>query len=642
MDDFTRVKDAVDLVDVVNRYVPLKRAGTRMVGLCPFHAEKSPSFGIPVGQSYFKCFGCGKGGDVFTFLSEHLRISRADALHQLADEHGITLSRGPGADSGQREAREQAQKALAAAQELFRKAYATSPLGDEARELLARRKLTPATIDAFAIGFSPANPADRFRSAVICDRLIKAGHRREDVVACGIGVALDREPEGGATADGAEPEKAPETLIDAPLIRGRVTFPIRDESGRVIAFGSRRLRDLPDSKEPKYVNSRETLLFSKSRVLYGLDRARAQILKERQVVLVEGYLDVILSHQGGLTTAVAALGTAITPDHARAFKRLEARVVLFLDSDEAGQRAAERAVPILMAAQLEVKVLVLREDKDPGDFFARGKTREEFDALLQRDGVAAIEFLIARSGGRAARGIDERIAVARKVAAAFEGQAEPLVRAALINHLARSLDLPAENLDAALGLRGARRPVRFGPEARPAGDGASAAGSAAAPGGDGETKVLPAAPEGKPVPPAQVLAEEWVLTALLRDPALRSVLRTPDLPVEFGEPRRARLFQCLMEEPAGDADGLVEALIGRLAAEPETQQTLTDLVSRPASAEPGDLLDGAWRWFLKRRREQRADQLRERWRGALQAGDPTAAAEFLRQYQQLRQDDATN
>ncbi|MSR46040.1 MAG: DNA primase [Planctomycetes bacterium] len=633
MDDFTRVRESVDLVDVVSRNgVELKRAGARMVGCCPFHAEKSPSFGIPIGQSFFKCFGCGKGGDVFTFLSEHLRISRGEALRQLAEERGITLSRDLSGEGVAREARDRALKVLAEAQELFRRAL-VSPLGNEARELLVRRKLTPAIIEAFGLGFAPANPNDRFHSTVITDRLVKAGHRREDIVAAGIGVSIT---EGG----GADGEAAP--TIDAPLVRDRVTFPIRDERGRIIAFGSRRLRDLPDSREAKYINSRETLLFSKSRVLYGLDRARPQILKEGQVVLVEGYMDVILAHQGGLTSAIAALGTAVTPEHAKALGRMAPKAVLFLDSDEAGQRAAERAVPILLAEKIDVRVFVLREDKDPGDFFARGATREGFDGLLQREGVAAIEFLIARAGGKAARGgggIDERIAVARKVGAAFADVRDPLVRTALIEHLARTLDLPAENLDAAIAVGGGRR-APWSEVDRRQGVGAGAGDSPPVP-ASLDRKVPPAVTAGVLLPMAQVLAEEDVLTALLRQPTLRAAARQHDCPLEFGDPRRARLFHCLVEESVTDPGALVEVLLGKLVAEPEAQQTLADLLSRPVSADPGELFDGAWRWFGERRRKLRADELLERFKSAIGAGDPNAATEFLRQYDQVRKGSGT-
>ncbi len=618
MDDFVRVKDAVDLVDVVSRHVELKRAGARMVGCCPFHAEKTASFGIPIGQKYFKCFGCGKGGDVFTFLEEHLRISRAEALHQLAEEYGITLSAAPSAARGEKE---RALRVLADAQDLYRRAYA-SPIGDAARALVTTRRLVGDMVDAFGVGYAPIGPGGPFRSAVIAQRLVNAGHHREDIVAAGIANERDGD------------------LTD--FLRDRLTIPIRDERGRVIAFGGRRMRDGPGVDDPKYINSRETLVFSKSHVLFGLDRARPAILKAGQLVLVEGYMDVILSHQGGLDTAVAALGTSVTADHAKQLARLAPKAVLFLDSDEAGKRAAERAVPLLLAEKLDVRVLVLAADKDPGDFFARGATRAEFDTLLATDAQLGIEFLIARSGGGAARSIDDRIRIARRIGESFQRVADPLVRAAVVANLARALDLPASDLDLALGLRPGRRPWKSA--ASPAGGAAATAQE----GASSDGKVPPEAPPAVSLPPAQVLAEEELLIALLRDPGLRGMASRLIPAATFGDPRRARLFETLIEETAtepsepGGGGGIVELLLGKLVAEPEAQQTLMDLVSRLGSADPGKLFDGAVRWFEQRRRKQEGDEIRVRSRAALDAGDPTAAADFLRRYESFRKGGGAN
>ncbi len=591
MDDFTRVKDAVDLVDVVSRYVPLKRAGTRMVGLCPFHAEKTPSFGIKVGERFFKCFGCGKGGDVFTFVAEVERIERVDALRRLAEEAGIELSRG---DFGNRDEKERLLRALAAAQEQYRRAFA-SPVGETARALIGARRLKPEVADVFGLGFAPLAAGDPFRSGVIANRLVHAGHKREDVVAAGIAYERDGE------------------LIDA--MRERVTIPIRDDRGRVIAFGGRRMRDGEEVKEPKYLNSRETLVFGKSRVLYGIDRARPQILKEGRVVLVEGYMDVILAHQGGLDLAVAALGTSVTTEHAKQLARMAQRAIVFLDGDDAGQRAAERAVPLLLAERLEVRVLVLTSDKDPGDYFARGATRDDFETLLSKDGVAGLDYLLARAGGRDARSIDDRIRVARRVGEALALVAEPLARAAAVNHVARQLDLPATELDAALGLRPRRRT-----DAPAANDGKNA----------------PVVAGAAPAPAAQAVAEEELLISLMREPGLRAMGGRRVPMSTFADPVRARLFQGLVEEPSADLGTTVESLLGKLSGEPDAQQTLLDLVHRPVSADPGRLFDGALRYFERQRLRQQAHEIREGFEKRLGAGDPAATAEFLKQYESFR------
>ena len=183
MDDFARVKEAVDLVDVVSRYVQLRKRGARMVGLCPFHRDTNPSFGIPHGKQFFKCFVCNKGGDVITFVSEIERIDRFEALKRLAEEAGITLSTGA---SREHEERERLLRVLADAQDLYRKAFESPSVGAAARRLVAERKLTDATVAAFALGYAPVDPHSSFGSAVVTNRLVAKGHKREDVVAAGI------------------------------------------------------------------------------------------------------------------------------------------------------------------------------------------------------------------------------------------------------------------------------------------------------------------------------------------------------------------------------------------------------------------------------------------------------------------------
>ena len=597
MDDFARVKDAVDLVDVVQQYVPLKRAGARMVGLCPFHAEKSPSFGIPIGQKYFKCFGCGKGGDVITFVAEVERIERIDALRRLAEQHGIELSHG---DFVQRDEKERLLRALDAAQQLYRKAYANEVVGAAARALVEARKLRVDVADAFGLGYAPMRPGAPFHSGVIANRLVAAGHRREDVV--GAGLAYDKEGE----------------LVDSMV--DRVTFPIRDERGRVIAFGGRRMSDGPDAPPAKYKNSSETPVFSKSRVLYGLDRARPQILKAGRVVLVEGYMDVVLAHQAGLDLAIAALGTSVTAEHCKHLFRIAPNAVLFLDGDDAGQRAAERAVPLLLAEKLAVKVLVLKVDKDPGDFFARGATREEFEALVDKDGVSGLHYLLQRAGRAGARTLDDRIRVARQVGEALGEVSDPLARASHVEELARELDLPTTELDRALGLRPGRR------NSSP-----TAPGAASGPVGDG--KVAPVAPTAESAPPAQVIAEEELLIALIHDPLLRGCVAPLLEPGAFVDLARAKLLQALVNAPAADAAELIEA---NFSGEPDAQQKLLDLVHRPVSADPGKLLDGAVRWFDRQRQKRQSEEIRAGFRERLAAGDPAAASEFLEHYERLR------
>jgi len=616
MDDFSRVKEAVDIVDVVSRYVPLRRAGSRMVGLCPFHAEKSPSFGIPNGRKYFMCFGCGKKGDVITFVCEIERVDRVEALKRLADEAGIQLS---SYSSKEREERDRLLRVLADAQVLYRAAL-ESEIGAAARQLIESRKLTRATVDAFGLGYAPVARGSSFGSAVITNRLVAKGHRREDVVAAGI----------AGEKDG--------TLYDA--MRDRLTIPIRDERGQVLAFGGRRMTDGPDAPPAKYVNTRETPVFSKGRVLFGIDRAKEAVLKQERVVLVEGYLDVILAHQGGLDVAVAALGTAVTPDHARRLRQLAPRALLFLDGDEAGKRAAERAVPLLLAQAIAARVLVLKEDKDPGDYFARGSTREAFEELAARDAVGALDFLLERHGLRRAASFEEKMQVARAVAEALSPLEDPLMKGEALTHVARQLDLDPRGVVVKYGKVAARRPA---PEGRP---GTSAAGAPAGAepvegGGDAREgsigKVAPEPLVPRIVPPAQVAAEQELLIAMMADPTLRAA-GAQLVPAEsLVDSVRARLFRGLAESPAADAEQLVEGLLTECSGDRESQEILLDLVDRRACTEnAGSLFDGAIQYFKRRRQAQDRERLLAEYRTKLSSGDANAARDFLRDYETFR------
>jgi DNA primase len=622
MDDFTRVKEAVDLVDVVSRYVQLRRRGARMVGLCPFHRDSNPSFGIPAGKQFFKCFVCNKGGDVITFVSEIERIDRFEALKRLAEEAGIALSTGA---SKEREERDRLLRVLAEAQELFRKAFESATVGAAARRIATERKLASATVDAFALGYAPVDPASSYGSAVIANRLIAKGHRREDVVAAGIAGERDGQ------------------LYDA--MRDRLTIPIRDERGRVLAFGGRRMTDGPDAPPAKYVNTRETPLFSKGRVLFGIDRARAAILKQERVVLVEGYMDVILAHQGGLEIAVAALGTAVTAEHARHLRRLAPRALLFLDGDEAGKRAAERAAPLLLAESIATRVLVLKEDKDPGDFFARGSTLEEFEKLATRDGVGALDFLLERHGLRRASSFEEKMQVASAVAAALAPIEDPLMKGEALTHVARQLDLDPRGVVAKFGRVAPRRAVQdvrpvptaagSPPEGAAPAEAPAGANGATAPGTNG--KIAPEGTAKQFVPPAQVLAEEDLLTAMLVDPHLRAAAVELVPEETFVDSVRARLFRGLAKSPTADALQLVEGLLAECSGESEAQRILQDLVDRRACTEnAGSLFDGALQYFKRRRQDQEKERLLAGYRAKMNAGDADAARDFLREYEKFR------
>ncbi|MFY9398482.1 MAG: DNA primase, partial [Desulfomonilia bacterium] len=331
--DVEKIKGSTDIVSVVSGYVALKKRGRTFVGLCPFHAEKTPSFHVNPARQTYKCFGCGKGGDVFNFLMEIKGLSFAESLKELADQAGITLE-------DRRDPRKSEKKRIydinRMALEFFRRML-RSPAGEGAMAYLRKRGLSEETIDAFELGFAPEG----------WDSLLKELRSRgvgaEAAARCGL---LAERSSGG----------------HYDRFRGRVIFPIRDISSEVIAFGGRILGE----GEPKYLNSPETAVFTKRKVLYNLHRVRGAI-RSSGVAVVEGYMDVVSLSNAGFPAAVATLGTALTEDHVQLLSRFTDRVSLVFDGDAAGRNATLRAVEPFLGSEIIPKAVLLPQGKDPDD-----------------------------------------------------------------------------------------------------------------------------------------------------------------------------------------------------------------------------------------------------------------------------------
>ena len=353
-----RVKQAVDLVEFVLGYIPLTRRGRYMVALCPFHDEKTPSFTVYPDSQHYKCYGCGKAGDVFSFLMEREGVSFREAFEQLAEQVGVQLdgvfSRGP--DS---RPRLDAHRVLSIVRDWFGRNL-DQPEGAAARTYLAERGLAPA-VAPFGLGAHPAVPGGLAELARI--------HKLPFEVLEHAGL-LGRTDDGG---------------IREPML-GRVMFPIADERGRIVGFGGRVLPDgRPDDRRPKYRNSPESPFFNKRRILFGLRQVKES--GERRVVVVEGYTDVIACHLAGLRGTVATLGTSLTREHARLLERYATDgVVLLFDGDRAGRQAADRAFRELVHTTLSVRIALLPEGCDPADLagVAPGRTPAEVSAGRER------------------------------------------------------------------------------------------------------------------------------------------------------------------------------------------------------------------------------------------------------------------
>ena len=362
------VRSRNDIVDLISTYVPLKKKGSSYFGLCPFHNEKSPSFSVSRDKQMYYCFGCGAGGNVFTFLMEYENFSFPEALKYLAERAGMELP--------EEELNEEAKRTMDAKARLreMNKLSANyfyyllhSKRGQKGLAYLKNRGITDETIKRFGLGYADIYNDDLYRF------LKSKGYSDEELKDSAL-VTID-ERRGGSDK-----------------FWNRVMFPIMDVNNRVIGFGGRVMGD----GSPKYLNSKETTLFDKSRNLYGLNFARSS--RKKEIILCEGYMDVISMHQAGFTNTVAALGTAFTSGHGTLLKRYTENVILSFDSDEAGQRAILRAIPILKEAGLTVRVLNLKPYKDP-DEFIKGLGREALEERISH-ATSSFMFQIQVAAGR--------------------------------------------------------------------------------------------------------------------------------------------------------------------------------------------------------------------------------------------------
>jgi DNA primase len=359
------VRRVADIVRVISEHVALKKMGTSWKGLCPFHQEKTPSFNVRQEPAVFHCFGCGEGGDVFKFVMLRERVSFPEAIEMLARRFGVPVPEGrvePGPDRRERE--EMLGLMEAAAQHFTRTFWAAG--GTKAREYLLGRGFRKETLERIRAGAArdawddllsalrgKFSPALLLKAGLVIERQGKEGH-------------YDR-------------------------FRNRAVFPILNESGKVVAFGARSL----DGSEPKYLNSPETPVYSKSRVLYGLSWAKDAVGREKRAVLMEGYLDVARAIEAGVAEAVATCGTALTASHARLLRRFAETAVLNFDQDEAGQKAARRSLEVLLEEGMRVRVVELPEGHDP-DTYLKAEGGEAYRLRLD-DAPEAVEWLMRRA-----------------------------------------------------------------------------------------------------------------------------------------------------------------------------------------------------------------------------------------------------
>jgi DNA primase len=376
-----RVRDSIDIYDLVSGYVSLRKAGKNWLGLCPFHSEKTPSFNVNPAKQIFHCFGCGVGGDAFKFLELQEGLNFPEAVKQLAGRAGITLPESrPRADEKKSDDERKALlKITAEAAEYFRREL-EGPAGSAARAYLVKRGLTEAVIKGFSLGYA------RPEWDGLLKHLRQQGHSPALLEKAGL---IVKRSEGEGHYD---------------RFRGRIIFPIRDISGQVIAFGGR----VMDDSLPKYLNSPETPLYSKSNVLYCLDQAKEPARKQGYFIIVEGYLDAIACHQYGAKNAVATLGTALTDGHLRLMRRFAQKLMLIFDPDPAGVKATLRGFELFAGSGMKVNVVSLPDGDDP-DTFLKKKGYEAFAACL-KGSVKFMDFVLGQVvNDGAVVSIDEKV-----------------------------------------------------------------------------------------------------------------------------------------------------------------------------------------------------------------------------------------
>ena len=527
----TELTDRNDIVEVVSSYVRLsKRSGANLFGLCPFHSEKTPSFSVSPDKQIYHCFGCGKGGGVINFIMEVENLSFPEAVEFLAKRVGMPLPE----ETNDRESRKRS-RMLALNKEAARFFYSqlSTPAGAAACDYMRQRQLSPATARRFGLGFAP----DSWNS--LTDAMKEKGFTEYELADAG----LVRRGKNGGVYD---------------TFRNRLMFPVIDVRGNVIGFSGRILGE----GEPKYMNSPETLVFNKSRNLFALNLAKKS--KCGYIILSEGNIDVASLHQAGFDSAVASLGTSLTPEQARLLSRYTDQVIIAYDNDGAGIKAAQRAIGILEKLDLKVKVLRLEGAKDPDEFIKR-KGPEAFRKLLEGS-ENQVDYRLRQVTAKYDLGVDEQkvdfLKEATELVARLPGTVERQVYAMRVAAMAAVPEnVVADEVE--------RRRKRLLSSARRAEDRQQARLDRAPPSGG---KAMHYAD------PASAAAEEGVIRLLYLEPGL---IREPGLPPpeEFSSPELGHIYAAMLEklrrgETANTAT-LSEALSG------EEMSLLVSLLQKP-------------------------------------------------------------
>ncbi len=415
-----RILDAAQIEDVVGRYVTLRRKGANLWGLCPFHDEKTPSFSVAPQKGIFKCFGCGKGGDSITFIKELEKLDYPSAVRKLGEMYGIKVEE---REMTPEEKRIQSDRESMLVLNEFAMKWFEQQLWetDEGRSIglsyiIGKRGMSEKNVRDFHIGYCPK------KGSAFTDAALKAGYQEEFLIRTGL--TLKNEQTG--------------QLYDR--FKARIMFPTQNRSGQVVAFGGRIMVENKDKKLAKYVNSPDSEVYHKKEHLYGIYQALNSIRKNDKVYLVEGYMDVMSSHQSGVENVVASSGTSLTEEQIQLISRLTKNIVVIYDGDAAGIHATQRGINMLLKAGMKVKALCLPDNDDP-DSFSQKHDSEYFEKYFNEQPVNGIDYLVNTLFADAGEDIDKRIAAIKAITETISCIADPLTRSVYAKKYADKLNV---------------------------------------------------------------------------------------------------------------------------------------------------------------------------------------------------------
>ncbi len=586
------IRSRVDLVEIVSRYTQLKKAGRdRWKGLCPFHGEKTPSFSVDAVRGFYHCFGCKASGDVFTIIQQKERMTFPEAMRMLAERAGVELPESAGGEGSRarNEARQEQLNLLDRVATYYRNLFQKDPRAADAKAYAEKRGLTGETADTFRIGYAPRN-----RKTVVAQMETK---KIDPVIGIATGIVI---PQDGDVEPGRQYTygELRDRFID------RVIFPIEDDRGRVVGFGGRALGDA----QPKYLNSPGTDLYQKGLLLYNFHRAREHINDDNGVIIVEGYMDAIAFWRAGVKNVVAPLGTALTIEQAQKLVRLTKKIYLCFDADEAGERAARRALEVLLPLGVAPLRIAVPSGKDPDDLLA-----SEGPQALQRLPQSAepmLDRVIGRTAAKTGNTLVDRQRSISELLPLFTLVKDPALKSEMLRQTALAFGFPERAVEEQIARASAKSRIYRRESDAPLTD--------AAP----ETTVNPLAA----IPPAvrpvySIFANHPLLRELIAESGLRSYLTGPAL----------ELFDSLVAlwretggcEPTDwfnrlNGPGLVEAATGVLAAEEDrlknlNEQSLEQMVLDTLSALERDRLKvriGALRTELAELEKSSGDSVR--------------------------------